>query len=84
MFDPPLQIAWFGDDPYTGGVYLLQKDGAVFGLRGAIYYGGANGQSWFAGREAAKLIFPGDPDWPQGWTYKYVIVATSGEKYGRP
>lgn len=85
MFNPPLniQVAWWGTDP-EGRLLILQPDGAVFGPEGG-FYGGMNGNHHFAGRQAAKLIFPGDPLWPAGdTTSKYVIVATSGEKYARP
>lgn len=83
MYDPPLNInvSWWGSDPNTGFFYILQADGAVYAPEGG-YYGGANGQDYFVGRVAAKMIFPGDPEWEASSVYKYRIVSTNNEKYG--
>lgn len=91
VIDPPLtfhDVVHIKRDIYSDGVYILQKDGAVFAWEGAVYYGGVNGADYFRNREAAKLIFPEEfrqltgraPD-PN---YKYFILATSGEPYGKP
>ena len=61
-----------------GGVWLLTPEGAIYTTQGAPYLGGANGQSYFAGRTAARL-YP-DPESPGG----YMIVDTAGECYRYP
>jgi hypothetical protein len=75
MFDPALQIVAALDCP-TGGVWQLAPDGAVYAWAGAPYLGGANGQSYFVGRTAARLELH-----PSGG---YSIIATSGEVYSYP
>ena len=92
MIDPPLdvhQMVHARRDKYTNGFYLLQQDGAVFAMEGAVFYGGANGQSWFANRKAAALLWPEEaaqihPEMGNFAQYKYVIQDTDNELYGRP
>lgn len=73
-FDPPVQLRIVADlGAPTGGVWILLEDGAIWTLGNAQYKGGTNGKDYFAGRKAARLEPSGDG---------YVIVATSGEKYG--
>lgn len=85
MFDPAECVAAIRTDPVNGGWIAVKPDGAVFNGDGSVFYGGMNGSSHFVGRKAAKIIFPGDSDWPtDGAPYKYRIVATSGEIYGLP
>jgi len=59
------------------GMYILAANGAVYAIH-APYFGGANGQSYFAGRTASFMIKCADAgDHFTG----YVIVTTSGESY---
>lgn len=66
-----------------GGAWILDTTGAIYAVHTfdggptPPYYGGANGQSYFAGRIAASLT----PN-PKGVGYR--ITATSGEKYDYP
>jgi hypothetical protein len=93
MIDPPLdmhQVVSVRGDKYTDrGVYVLQEDGAVFAFDGAVYYKGANGESFFANRKAAALLWPEEaaqihPEMGNFANYKYVIQDTANELYGRP
>jgi hypothetical protein len=59
----------------AGGVLILGMDGSVYAVKGAPYYGGANGQTYFAGRTAVQLIIN-----PEGYT----IVDSAGETYNYP
>ncbi len=56
--------------------YILTRSGAVYG-HCAPYYGGANGQGYFAGRIASQLNVCYVNKYPVGYT----IIATSGERY---
>lgn len=77
MFKPPVTIKMAATlKSPNGGVWVLQPDGAIFALEGAPYAGGANGQPYFVGREAARL----EPN-VRGY---YDIIATSGERYSYP
>lgn len=60
----------------SGGILTLTEDGAVFAVKGAPYYGGANGQAYFQGRSAARLDLSSDGG--------YSIVDTAGETYHYP
>lgn len=80
-YNSPVNDYWLNgpvtDAPFrtgTGG-YLLTTNGAVYG-HGMPYYGGANGQGYFAGRTASYL----DACW-DGYFVGYRITATSGEQY---
>lgn len=85
MFDPAECFAEIRTDPTNGGWIALKPDGAVFNGAPSVFYGGMNGSPHFAGRTAAKILFPGDADWVNdGSAYKYRVVATSGEVYGLP
>lgn len=57
----------------TGGVWQLAESGAVYAW-GCEGRGGANGQPYFAGRKAAKLV-PGTDG------HLYSIISTSNERY---
>lgn len=90
VIDPPLDlndVVHVKRDKYTDGVYILQKDGAIFAFEGAVFYMGVNGQGFFQGREAAQILWPEEATARDGgkWDgYKYIILATSGEMYGCP
>lgn len=73
MFDPPLPgfIAWLNAP--AGGGWGMAADGAIYALGGAPYYGGPNGQPYFVGRTANRLVARTDGG--------YDIFATSGERY---
>lgn len=74
VFNPPLDLVDVVSSlkAPNGGVWVLQKDGAIFAFE-CEYKGGCNGKPYFVGRQAAKLEASGDG---------YVIVASSGERYG--
>lgn len=78
VYNPPLTlprpIASSAKDPLNGGSWILLTDGAIYALDGARYLGAANGKGYFLGRTAQRLEIT-----PDG---RYIIVATSGEKYG--
>lgn len=59
-----------------GGVWLVATSGAVYAFGAAPYCGGANGQPYFVGRNAARI----EPNARGG----YDIIATSGERYSYP
>jgi hypothetical protein len=84
MFNPAIgPIAAAAKWP-DGGVVLVSPGGAVYALFGAPYCGGANGQPYFSGRQAAGFEVDATGvavKTPRGG---YTIVATSGEKYSYP
>lgn len=83
MFDPaigPIAAAAHWPD-VPGSVLLLAPTGAVYALFGAPYYGGANGQDYFAGRTAANFDVDANGVVVKNAHGGYTIVATSGEKY---
>lgn len=90
MIDPPLtvhEMVAARRDIYTNGFYLLQQDGAVFAMEGAVYYGGPNGKPYFGDRKAARLVWPEEFMKETGATqdlYKYHVQATDGAYYGYP
>lgn len=66
-------------DPWgesSDSVWVLTADGAIWAYHGARYLGGANGQAYWAGREAKELRVN-----DRGG---YDILATSGERYSYP
>jgi hypothetical protein len=78
MYSPPLvlePIAASCQAP-QGGVWLVATSGAVYAFGAAPYCGGANGQPYFVGRNAARI----EPNARGG----YDIIATSGERYSYP
>lgn len=83
MFDPAIgpivAAAKWPDAP--GGMLLLAPNGAVYALFGAPYFGGANEQSYFAGRTAAKFAVDANGVAVKNEKGGYTIVATSGETY---
>ena len=84
MFNPavvlrPIVAEWF---PPGGGHYQLGDDGSVYAWGAALYAGGANGKPYFAGRTAARIEAPNDQEAASG--KRYVIVASSGERYAFP
>lgn len=83
MFDPAIgPIAAAAKWPGTpGAVLLLAPSGAVYALFGAPYYGGANGQAYFAGRTAAQFATDASDVIVKNSKGGYTIVATSGERY---
>lgn len=64
------------------GAWLLGDDGSVYAFGGAVFYGSANGQPWWGARRAAQLEYPSPAEHASG--RKYVIVATTGERYALP
>lgn len=77
QFDPAVIMCPIVSElvPKSGiGVWLLGIDGGVYAFGGAPFYGSAAGQEYFFNRKAASLEYG-----PNGG---YVIVATSGERYG--
>lgn len=80
LYEPPLtleRVRYALESP-DGGTWVLTEDGAVYGLAGARYYGGANGKPYFEGRRAFRLEYATD----DRGRHRYVIVASSGERYG--
>ena len=74
MFNPPLQIvAWC---QFAGGVAAVAPDGAVFCEPANAYQGGANGKSYFIGRQAAEI--------QANARGGYDITDTAGETYSYP
>lgn len=75
VYSPPLHIDVVASlTTPQGGVWLLQPDGAVYAFGNAEFHGGVNRKGYFAGRTAKTLHPSGDG--------RYIIEATSGEKYG--
>lgn len=90
MYDPPLPInlAATKKDPVNGGVWLADRNGAVFAVEGAQYFGGVNGEDFFRNKEVAQILTAAEAqalhpevNWVQ---YKYVIQSTDGGLYGCP
>lgn len=87
VYNPPLQIRSYLARP-AGGSWGLMPDGGIAGM-GAPYRGGVNGKDYFAGMTADYLEFPTMPQEladaaSKGWGPQdcYVIVATTGQRYG--
>ncbi|MEA2533067.1 MAG: hypothetical protein QOJ93_878 [Actinomycetota bacterium] len=84
MFDPAIgPIAAAAKWP-DGGVLLVSPGGAVYALFGAPYCGGANGQPYFSGRQAAGFEANAEGVAVKSPRGGYTIVATSGETYSYP
>lgn len=88
VFNPPYRlpfpIASSAKDPVTGGSWLLLTDGSIQAFDGARYLGGCNEKAYFAGR-TAKALAVGSAMTAEERAARpdgYVIVATSGERYG--
>lgn len=83
MFDPAIgPIAGAAKWPdVPGGVLLVAPNGSVFALFGAPYYGGANGQAYFAGRTAANVKSDAHGVAVKNAKGGYTIVDTMGEEY---
>lgn len=79
MYDPALTL-----EPVVaslnknGGTYLVAASGAVYAF-GVPYKGGANGQAYFKGRQAARIEEPNDAERAAGRTY--TIIDTADERY---
>lgn len=74
VYNPPLNLSIIADLPCpSGGAWLLLADGGIANMAGAPLLGNVFGKDYFKGRTAQRLEAAGD---------KYVIVATSGERYG--
>lgn len=90
MFNPPLNNIVAGLQTESGS-WILRSDGAIYTLAGK-YFGGANTLKDFAGRTAALLVAPNAtpvgakrPEHDERAAgYAYVVIATSGERYGLP
>lgn len=68
-------------DPH-GGAWLLAASGALYAFGGARGVRGANGESWFAGRKAARLVAPSSAESANG---KLVtIIDSTGHRYALP
>lgn len=80
MFNPPLALRPIVAELAcpTGGAWLLGDDGSVYAFGGAPYNGGCNGKPYFVGRKPARLVAATSADGAPG----YVVIATSGERYG--
>lgn len=81
MYQPALVVAAVlqesEDGPALAGV---APDGSVFVWDADLgYHGGANGKPYFAGKEAAQLVFPNAAE--KAASKKYVIVATDDPKH---
>ena len=63
------------EDPVSGGIWALGRDGGIFALNGAPFMGGMGGSPHFAGRQAQRIEY----DAALGG---YRIVSTRGEVYG--
>lgn len=76
MYSPPIGpfAAVWQDETTKQVIAAASPDGAVYAW-GCPFYGGANGQSYFAGRQVAA-IGPRDDGKPG-----YMLTATSGERY---
>lgn len=85
MFNPaiPLRpIVATMTDEHTGGFWQLADDGSVYNWEGAPYNGGCNGKSYFVGKLPAKLDIPRSEREIAENPFGYVVVATSGERFG--
>ncbi len=71
-------------DPATGGVWLLGQDGSIFAFEGARGVRGVNGQSFFAGRQAARFNRDGNGFAVAPPGKILTIIASSGETYDLP
>lgn len=87
VYNPPLQIRSYLARP-AGGSWGLMPDGGIAGM-GAPYRGGVNGKPYFASMTADHLEFPTNGQEladaaVKGWGPQdcYVIVSTSGQRYG--
>lgn len=79
QFTPPLQVIsrTFFEHPKLGRCFAeLGPDGGVFCEPANAYVGGVNGQGYFKGRKAARIV----ARTPVGYT----IIDTAGEKYNFP
>lgn len=87
VYDPPLQVrAFLARSPI--GAWVLFPDGGI-GALGAPDRGNVHGKAYFANMTADHLEFPTTPDElaqaaSKGWGPQdcYVIVSTSGKRYG--
>lgn len=84
MYDPPLPIELVAscNDPENGGAWLLDKNGGVLSAGTAQFHGTPFGKDYWNGRIAARIDWAKDVD--SNSPYKYIVTATSGEKYGYP
>lgn len=87
VYDPPLQVRAFLARPVIGA-WVLFPDGGI-GALGAPDRGNVHGKPYFANMTADHLEFPTTPDElaqaaSKGWGPQdcYVIVSTSGKRYG--
>lgn len=75
VYSPPLQLTVVASlTSPGGGAWLLTSNGAIYAFGNAGYHGACNGKSYFTGR-TAKTLHPSADG-------RYIIEATSGEKYG--
>lgn len=87
VYDPPLQVRAFLARPVIGA-WVLFPDGGI-GALGAPDRGNVHGKPYFDNMTADHLEFPTTPDElaqaaSKGWGPQdcYVIVSTSGKRYG--
>jgi hypothetical protein len=83
MYDPPLPLVSIRQDPY-GGVIGLGQDGGIYNWFGSLFFGTPAGQPYWGNHKAAEVKFgkeflPTELPW---YNYRYVVVATNGDKYG--
>jgi hypothetical protein len=85
--DPPAVLSaplvdWHLLAGFPTGAWLLTQDGAVYTLGAAPYHGGANGQGYFTGRQAARFGTLTAAEVAAGKAY--VILDSEGERYAFP
>lgn len=82
MFNPPFPVVGlvvdFLNNTDGPGGWMLTDAGAVYAFGGAQSHGGANGQPYFKGRKASRLVC--DDETRKGG-HHYTIVAASRERY---
>lgn len=85
VFNPPQVLAPLVHEqtpPDGKGVWLLGQDGGVYTYGGAKFYGAANGKPYWGTRRASRFSPLTDAERAAG--KKYVIQATTGERYAFP
>lgn len=84
MYHPALSIAAvLQDTPQSPARAGVQPNGAVDVWDASLgFHGGANGKPYFAGKEAAQLVYPNAPEKAAG--KKYTIIATDKSRYSYP
>lgn len=86
MYDPPIPVQMVAQcaDPESHGGWILDHNGGVLAIGEALYHGGPFGKDYFLSQTPAD-IRPGSSFTEAPWNqYKYVVISTTGNKYGYP